>query len=99
MSEKTINGRGVVLQPEEGQSDWQPNGYSIIKLGPKHAGPENVAMGVHVFAPVGHVREHSHDPNQEILFCFAGRGRWDSAPVRPGHHRLRRAGSQAQDHQ
>ena len=37
MSEKTINGRGVVLQPEEGQSSWQPiwaNGYSIIKLGP-----------------------------------------------------------------
>jgi quercetin dioxygenase-like cupin family protein len=31
-------------------------------------------MGVQVIAPGGYVREHSHDPNQEILFCFAGKG-------------------------
>lgn len=77
MSEKPANTPGIVLQPEEGQSYWQPiwaNGYSIVKLSPKHAGPENVAMGVQVIAPGGYVREHSHDPNQEILFCFAGRG-------------------------
>jgi hypothetical protein len=31
-------GPGIVLQPEEGQSYWQPiwaNGYSIVKLSPK----------------------------------------------------------------
>ena len=27
-----------------------------------------------VIAPGGYVREHSHTPNQEILFCFAGKG-------------------------
>jgi quercetin dioxygenase-like cupin family protein len=70
-------GSGIVLQPEEGQSYWQPiwaNGYSIVKLSPKHAGPDNLAMGIQVIAPGGYVREHSHTPNQEILFCFAGKG-------------------------
>jgi len=27
-----------------------------------------------MIAPGGYVREHSHTPNQEILFCFAGKG-------------------------
>jgi quercetin dioxygenase-like cupin family protein len=75
MSEAT--GPGIVLQPEEGASYWQPrwaNGYSIVKLSPKHAGPDNIAMGIQVIAPGGYVREHSHMPNQEILFCFAGNG-------------------------
>ena len=70
-------GPGIVLQPEEGQSYWQPiwaNGYSIVKLSPKHAGPDNLTMGIQVIAPGGYVREHSHTPNQEILFCFAGKG-------------------------
>ena len=82
MSEQPANTPGIVLQPEEGQSYWQPvwaNGYSIVKLSPKHAGPENVAMGVQVIAPGGYVREHSHDPNQEILFCFAGKEQFSSA--------------------
>ena len=66
-------GPGIVLQPGEGQSYWQPiwaNGYSIVKLSPKHAGPDNLTMGIQVIAPGGYVREHSHTPNQEILFCF-----------------------------
>ena len=70
-------GTGIVLQPEEGQSYWQPiwaNGYSIVKLSPKHGGPDALAMGVQVIAPGGYVREHSHTPNQEILFCFEGKG-------------------------
>src|ERR1700745_2744358 len=70
-------GPGIVLQPEEGQSYWQPiwaNGYSIVKLSPKHGGPDALAMGVQVIAPGGSVREHSHTPNQEILFCFEGKG-------------------------
>ncbi len=76
MSEQAANAPGIVLQPEEGQSYWQPiwaNGYSIIKLSPKHAGPENVAMGVQVIAPRGYVREHSHDPNQETCSALPER--------------------------
>jgi hypothetical protein len=50
---QTQRGPGIVLQPEEGQSYWQPiwaNGYSIVKLSPKHAGPDNLAMGIQVIA-------------------------------------------------
>jgi len=85
---------------------WQPiwaNGYSVLKLSPKHAGPNNLAMGIQVIAPGGYVREHSHTPNQEILFCFAGKGTiivdGGAAPVCPGHDGLCRAGCQAQNHQ
>jgi quercetin dioxygenase-like cupin family protein len=31
-------------------------------------------MGIQVIAPGGYVREHLHTPNQEILFCLAGKG-------------------------
>ena len=57
-------GTGIVLQPEEGQSHWQPiwaNGYSIVKLSPKHGGPDDLAMGVQVIAPGGYVRELVHE--------------------------------------
>jgi quercetin dioxygenase-like cupin family protein len=77
LTAEETRGPGIVLQPEEGQSYWQPiwaNGYSIVKLSPKHAGPDNLAMEIQIIAPGGYVREHSHTPNQEILFCFAGRG-------------------------
>jgi len=58
-------------------------------------------MGIQVIAPGGYVREHSHTPNQEILFCFAGKGTIivGAAPIRPGHDRLRCARRQTQDHQ
>jgi len=72
----SASGPGMVLQPDEGESYWQPvwaNGYSTIKIGPKD-GIENLTMGVQVIAAGGYVREHSHTPNEEILFCFAGRG-------------------------
>ena len=72
----TAKGPGIVLQPEEGESYWQPvwaNGYSTVKISPKN-GTLNLAMGVQVIAPGGYVREHSHTPNQEILFCFEGKG-------------------------
>jgi len=95
-------GPGIVLQPEEGQSYWQPiwaNGYSIVKLSPRNAGPENLAMGVQVIAPGGFVREHSHTPNQEILFCFERKGTIlvDGVPhhLCSGHHRLCGAGCES----
>src|SRR6202022_4330290 len=72
----TAKGPGMVLQPEEGESYWQPvwaNGYSTVKISPKN-GALNLAMGIQVIAPGGYVREHSHTPNQEILFCFEGKG-------------------------
>src|SRR3984893_54597 len=72
----TAKGPGMVLQPEEGEAYWQPvwaNGYSTVKISPKN-GALNLAMGIQVIAPGGYVREHSQTPNQEILFCFEGKG-------------------------
>jgi quercetin dioxygenase-like cupin family protein len=76
MMSDAATGPGIVMQPDEGESFWQPvwaNGYSTVKISPR-SGVENLTMGVQVIAPGGYVREHSHTPNQEILFCFAGRG-------------------------
>ena len=70
-------GPGIVVQPEEGQSYWQPvwaNGYATVKLSPKAGGPQNLAMGIQAIAPGGYVREHTHEPNAEILFCYEGKG-------------------------
>jgi quercetin dioxygenase-like cupin family protein len=59
-------------------------------------------MGVQIIAPGGYVREHSHDPNQKILFCFAGKRTilvdGVAHPFVPGTTSMR-AGSETQDHQ
>ena len=70
-------GSKSVLQPEEGAGYWQPkpaNGYAIVKVSPDDCSSNQVAMGVQVVAPGGHVREHWHARNEEILFCFEGKG-------------------------
>ena len=71
-------GSKFVLQPDEGVSYWQPkpaNGYVTIKISPDNCASNLVSMGVQVVAPNGcYVREHWHARNEEILFCFEGRG-------------------------
>ena len=65
------------LQPEEGEGYWRPkpaNGYVIVKVSPTQGGSGNVAMGIQVVPPGGFVPEHSHDQQEEILFCFEGEG-------------------------
>ncbi|HEV7370424.1 cupin domain-containing protein [Arenibaculum sp.] len=68
---------GLVLQPEDGASYWQPvpaNGYVTVKLTPEQwDGP--FSMGFQVVAPRSHVRQHAHDRHQEVLFVWGGRGR------------------------
>jgi quercetin dioxygenase-like cupin family protein len=70
-------GDAIVLQPDEGESFWQPmpaNGYSTIKVGPRNCRSNHASFGVQVIAPGGYVREHWHDTHDEILFCFEGTG-------------------------
>ena len=70
-------GDGFVLQPDEGESYWQPkpaNGYMTIKVSPKNCSSNFSSMGVQVIAPGGYVREHWHSKHEEILFCFEGEG-------------------------
>jgi quercetin dioxygenase-like cupin family protein len=71
-------GSKFVLQPDEGVSYWQPkpaDGYITIKVSPDNCTSNLVTMGVQVVAPNGcYVREHWHSRNEEILFCYEGRG-------------------------
>jgi mannose-6-phosphate isomerase-like protein (cupin superfamily) len=78
IEERTGKGTRLVLQPEEGRAYWQPkpaNGYVVIKVSPENCSSNAVTMGIQAVAPDGcYVREHWHSRNEEILFCFEGRG-------------------------
>lgn len=69
--------KGFVLQPEDGESYWQPvpaNGYVINKLHPDNwDGP--FSLGMQVVAPHSYIRRHIHDRNREVIFCWSGQGR------------------------
>ena len=54
-------GSRFVLQPEEGESYWQPrpaNGYATVKVNPDNCSSNQVTVGIQVVAPGGYVREH-----------------------------------------
>lgn len=75
--EPAHKGTRIVLQAEEGAGWWQPkpaNGYAIVKVGPDNCASNQVTMGIQVVATGGYVREHWHSRNEEILFCYEGRG-------------------------
>ncbi|HEX4810619.1 MAG TPA: hypothetical protein VH325_16905 [Bryobacteraceae bacterium] len=70
-------GNSIVLQPEEGDSYWQPTptgGYATIKISPENCCSNFLSMGVQAIAEGGYVREHWHAKHEEILFCFEGEG-------------------------
>ncbi|MCG8545745.1 MAG: cupin domain-containing protein [Alphaproteobacteria bacterium] len=85
-------GAAVVVQPGEGQSYWQPvpaNGYAEVLVSSRNdLSISGFSSGVQVIAPGGHVREHQHGANEELLFFFEGRGRavvdGVEHPVQPG---------------
>ncbi len=65
------------VQPDEGEGYWRPkpaNGYVVVKVSPRRGGERNLAMGIQVIPPGGFVPEHSHEKQEEILFCFEGEG-------------------------
>jgi quercetin dioxygenase-like cupin family protein len=77
LAEPWDKGDALVLQPDEGESYWQPtpaNGYSTVKVSPRNCRSNHTSFGVQVIAPGGYVREHWHDAHDEILFCFEGTG-------------------------
>ncbi len=73
MTDKNIH----AVQPDEGESYWRPrpaNGYVVVKVSPRRGGKDTLAMGIQVVPPGGFVPEHSHERQEEILFCFEGQG-------------------------
>lgn len=66
-----------VVQPDEGASFWQPvpaNGHVEIKVEGGRDGMADFDCGVQEVAPGGHVREHAHGGNEELIMVFAGQG-------------------------
>jgi quercetin dioxygenase-like cupin family protein len=74
----SIRGRATVVQPNEGDSFWQPvpaNGHADPKLTPANTRFDALSMGYQTIAPRSRVREHSHGDQVELQICFRGRGR------------------------
>ena len=76
LSTRTAFKDGLVLQPEDGKSFWQPmpaNGYVTTKLTPDiWDGP--FSMGLQMVAPLSYIRQHSHDKHREVVFTWGGKG-------------------------
>ena len=72
-------GAAVVVQPDEGESYWQPvpaNGYAEVLVSRRNdPSIGRFSSGIQVIAPGGRVREHQHPDSEELLFFFEGRGR------------------------
>ncbi len=73
------DGEILVVQPGEGESHWQPvpaNGHIEVLVAPDRVGMEQkFAFGTQSVAPGGHVREHAHDRNEELIHVLSGSGR------------------------
>jgi quercetin dioxygenase-like cupin family protein len=75
---EAARGRATVIQPDEGDSFWQPvpaNGHADPKLTPANTRFDALSMGYQTIAPGSRVREHSHGDQIELQICFRGRGR------------------------
>ena len=80
-----------VIQPDEGQSFWQPvpaNGHVEIKVEGGQDGMSDFDCGVQEVAPGSFVREHAHDQNEELIFVYEGAGEaevdGEAHAMRPG---------------
>ncbi len=89
-----MTGQGAlrVVQPGEADSFWQPvpaNGFVEVHLAPDRVAMEHpIGFGRQSVAPGGHVREHAHDRNEEVIHVVAGLGHavldGQTHPLRPG---------------
>lgn len=81
-----------VVQPDAGQSFWQPvpaNGHVEVKVvGGAANGMAEFDCGVQEVVPGSYVREHAHDRNEELIFVYEGEGEaevdGETHPMRPG---------------
>ncbi len=67
------------MQPGAAESYWQPvpaNGFIEVLFAPHRVGMEHpIGLGTQTVAVGGHVREHAHDRNEEVIYVLRGRGR------------------------
>lgn len=82
----------LVVQPGAAESYWQPvpaNGHIEVILAPHRVAMDHpIGLGTQTVAVGGHVREHAHDRNEEVVFVVGGKGRavidGESHPMVPG---------------
>ena len=71
-------GEVLVVQPGEAPSYWQPvpaNGFIEVLVAPDRVAMEHpIGLGTQTVPPGCHVREHSHDRNEEVIYVLRGRG-------------------------
>jgi len=85
-------GEVLVVQPDEAVSYWQPvpaNGHIEVVFAPHLVAMQHpIGLGTQTIAPKGHVREHAHDRNEEVIYVLSGEGRavieGADHPMRPG---------------
>src|ERR1700730_14184659 len=85
-------GEVLIRQPGSAASYWQPvpaNGHIEVIFSPELVAMDHpIGFGTQTVAPGGHVREHAHDRNEEVIFVISGTGRavidGESHPMRPG---------------
>ena len=72
-------GEVLVVQPGEAPSYWQPvpaNGFIEVLVAPDRVAMEHpIGLGTQTVPPGCHVREHSHDRNEEVIYVLRGGGR------------------------
>ena len=77
---ETLQAKGGVahvVYPDQGQSWWQPvpaNGFGEVRVSPRNVRGIAFSSGVQHVAPGGHIREHMHPEQEEMLFFFEGQG-------------------------
>ena len=81
--------KALAVQPDEAESYWQPvpaNGFVEIHVSP-HRTPTLTSFesGVQVVAPGCRVRDHAHDPHEELIMVFEGEG---TAVIEGEEHRM-----------
>jgi len=70
-------GNPIVLAPKDGTAyslDAPMQGYGINKLFPDITGNPAFSMGVQILRPGAEIPEHSHEVQQDVLFCHTGKG-------------------------
>lgn len=77
------------VQPHEAESYWQPvpaNGFVEIHVSPKSTQTITpFESGVQEVAPGCRVREHAHDPHEELILVYEGQG---TAVIEGKEHRM-----------
>jgi quercetin dioxygenase-like cupin family protein len=70
-------GRSLVLQPDEGESYWQPkpaDGFAENIFHPGNTGFNGLTMGFQTVPPGRHIRDHAHEAAIEMHICMEGSG-------------------------